>query len=170
MWIDADVMITNQNRKIDDLLDLLLPENFLLIGEDFQGINAGVFIIKNTPLAIEFLNDVWLRDDLSRINFHEQTAISDLRASKKYSHLIQVIPHSHVNLLNAYDSRVDPKTHWIPGDFCLHLAGLNFEDRQFLQTEYSQRIASYESGDEPIKSYKELLKAQALNNGVAHAI
>ena len=55
MWIDGDVLITNQERKIEDFINIMKPHEFLLIGQDFQGLNSGVFIIRNCVEAVQFL-------------------------------------------------------------------------------------------------------------------
>jgi hypothetical protein len=124
MWIDGDVLVTNQDRKIEEFINLLPPEKFLLIGHDFQGLNAGVFVIRNCPLALDFLTDAWNRPELARVLFHEQTAMTDLLATPKYNGHAQVIPHQFINIMNAYDYRMDPRVHWLPGDFCIHFAGI----------------------------------------------
>ena len=124
MWIDGDVLVTNQDRKIEEFINLLPADKFLLIGHDFQGLNAGVFVIRNCPLAHDFLADAWNRPELARVLFHEQTAMTDLLATPKYSGQAQVIPHQFINIMNAYDYRMDPRVHWLPGDFCIHFAGI----------------------------------------------
>ena len=101
MWIDGDVMITNQERKIEDFIALLPESKFLLIGRDFQGLNAGVFVIRNCPLAFEFLERVWKRDDMSRKLFHEQTAMTDLLKTEKFRGSARIIPHGHISFFNA---------------------------------------------------------------------
>jgi hypothetical protein len=49
VWVDADAMITNNQIKIEDYLDLLGDKD-LLLTEDCNGaINTGVMILRNTP-------------------------------------------------------------------------------------------------------------------------
>lgn len=160
MWIDGDVLITNQDRKIEDFIELLDPTKFLLIGRDFQGLNAGVFIIRNCPLAFEFLSDTWKREDMARTLFHEQTAMTDLLATRKYKGVAQIIPHSFINIMNAYDYRMDPKVHWLPGDFCVHFAGIKDPNiRIALQEAYLSAASTDPRGSEHIHRYITLKKA-----------
>ena len=160
MWIDGDVLITNQDRKIEDFIELLDPTKFLLIGRDFQGLNAGVFIIRNCPLALDFLTDAWNRPELARTLFHEQTAMTDLLATSKYKGVAQIVPHSFINIMNAYDYRMDPKIHWIPGDFCIHFAGIKDPRvRLALQEAYAGASSNDSSGTERIQKYITLKKA-----------
>lgn len=154
MWIDGDVLITNQDRKIEEFISLMDPSKFLFIGRDFQGLNAGVFIIKNCPLAIDFLNDAWKRDDMARTLFHEQTAMTHLLATPKYRGQAQILPHSFINIMNAYDYRMDPKVHWLPGDFCIHFAGIKDPTTRLALQEFYLRSASNdERGTEHINKY-----------------
>jgi hypothetical protein len=160
MWIDGDVLITNQDRKIEEFIDLMDPSKFLLIGKDFQGLNAGVFIIRNCPLAFEFLADAWNRPELARVLFHEQTAMTDLLATPKYTGRAQIIPHPFINIMNAYDYRMDPKVHWLPGDFCIHFAGIKDPHiRLALQDAYLRVASNDAQGTERIQKYAMLRKA-----------
>ena len=154
MWIDGDVMITNQERKLEDFIHLLAENKFLLIGRDFQGLNAGVFIIRNCHRAFEFLERVWKRDDMSRKLFHEQTAMSDLLATEKFKGSARIIPHAHINIMNAYDYRMDQKVYWRPGDFCIHFAGLKDQNLANLQDMYSRFWSTDPSGTYRFEKYK----------------
>ena len=154
MWIDGDVLVTNQDRKIEEFINLLPADKFLLIGRDFQGLNAGVFVIRNCPLALDFLADAWNRPELARVLFHEQTAMTDLLATPKYSGQAQVIPHQFINIMNAYDYRMDPKVHWLPGDFCIHFAGIKDPGvRLVLQKTYWSARSNDPTGTKRIQDY-----------------
>ena len=161
MWIDGDVLITNQDRKINEFIDLIDPGKFLFIGRDFQGLNAGVFIIKNCPEALEFLSEVWTREDMARKLFHEQTAMTDLLATPKYNGKVQIIPHQFINIMNAYDYRMDPRVHWMPGDFCIHFAGIkDVSIRLALQQAYVDVSSNDPAGTARIARYSVLKNNQ----------
>ena len=136
---------------------LVKPDKFLFIGTDFQGLNSGVFFIRNCPLAHEFLNDVWSFEGYDKRLFHEQTAMEHLIRTYKYASGVQVVPHKHINIINAYDFRMDPKVHWLPGDFCVHFAGIRpkttTETFLAIQKTYYDRITNDSSGTERIKQY-----------------
>ena len=155
MWIDGDVLITNQDRKIEEFIDLVDSSKFLFIGKDFQGLNAGVFIIRNCPQAHEFLKDVWAFEGYDRKLFHEQTAMEQLMP--KYASGVQIVPHKYINIMNAYDSRMDQRVHWLPGDFCVHFAGVRSKTtpETFLQIQkmYIDRTSTDLSGKERIGKY-----------------
>jgi galactosyl transferase GMA12/MNN10 family len=160
MWIDGDVLITNQDRTIEEFIELMDPAKFLFIGRDFQGLNAGVFVIRNCPLALEFLADAWNRPELARVLFHEQTAMTDLLATPKYKGCAQILPHAFINIMNAYDYRMDPKVHWLPGDFCIHFAGIKDPRTRLALQEAYLRVASNDpQGTERVQKYAALKKA-----------
>jgi len=171
MWIDGDVLITNQDRRIEEFIDLLAPDKILLIGKDFQGLNAGVFVMRNCQLALDLLADAWKREELARVLFHEQTAITDLLATPKYSGKAQVIPHRFINIMNAYDHRMDTRVHWLPGDFCIHFAGIKDpRARLMLQEAYTAASSNDPSGTERIEEYLKLKNVvqERVSNGNSH--
>jgi len=158
MWIDGDVLITNQERKIEDFIKLMKPHEFLLIGKDFQGLNSGVFIIRNCVEAIQFLKETWDFQGFDRKLFHEQSAMDHLMKDEKYKGKIQVVPHSHIHIMNAYDYRMDQKVHWKPGDFCVHFAGIKDPNiRAGLQDMYTRFSSSDPSGTDRINAYMDAI-------------
>ena len=54
-WMDADTVIMNSNQRVQDFL----PEtqDFVIAPEKRGGYNAGVWVIKNTPWSIRFLDE-----------------------------------------------------------------------------------------------------------------
>ena len=154
-WLDADVMIMNPERKIETFINLLPPDKFLLIGHDINVINAGIFILRNCPLAIEFLNDVWAKTQYINHPWWENAAFIDLWQSPKYRPFIEVIPRKYIQIMNAYDPLVDREMHWRPGDWALHLAGLRAggHDEVAKQREYFPRITTDPSGQARIDAY-----------------
>jgi hypothetical protein len=153
IWLDGDVLITNQECKMEDFINIVSSDKFLFIGRDFQGLNSGVFFIKNCPLAHDFLADVWNFQGFDRILFHEQTAMDRLIATPKYTSGVQVVPHQFINIINAYDYRMDSRVHWLPGDFCVHFAGIRGEARNQLQKLYTTHSSNDPSGKKRIKNY-----------------
>lgn len=99
-WLDMDAVIMNPDISIDDLLNTLKARysgtadefdrniDFIIVrpGTD-KMINAGVFLIKNTPWSFDFLKDVqeqesWYRQGPS----YEQGAMWDVMRKEKYMH------------------------------------------------------------------------------------
>jgi hypothetical protein len=154
IWFDADIMIMNDERRIEDFINLLPNDKFLLIGRDFNNLNSGLFVIRNCPEALQFLDEVWSKTEYLNHEWWEQAAIIDLYSSK-YRKKIEVIPHKYISIMNAYDQRVDSKVFWRPGDFCVHFAGIH--DKELLkkfQILYSMNKSNDPSGLERIENYK----------------
>jgi len=159
MWIDADVMIMNDERRIEDFINLIPDDKFLFIGRDFNDLNSGVFIIKNCKESFTFLEKVWSKIEYLHHIWWEQAAIIDLYKTE-YKDKFYVIPHKYISIFNAYDHRLDPKVHWRPGDFCIHFAGIHHPDiLGQLQMMYSQMKSNDESGIQRIENYKNELSS-----------
>ena len=64
MWVDSDTIITNYNKSLDEFISKF-GEPDIIIGEDEQTnrflpiniLNAGVFLIKNSKIGKEFIDD-----------------------------------------------------------------------------------------------------------------
>lgn len=57
-WLDADTVIMNSDIRIEEFLPIDGPD-FLVAPEKNDKINAGAWLIRNTPWAHEFLNTWW---------------------------------------------------------------------------------------------------------------
>jgi beta-1,4-mannosyl-glycoprotein beta-1,4-N-acetylglucosaminyltransferase len=126
VWMDADVLVTNPEIRIEVFIEMMKPDAFMFLGRDFQNLNTGVFVIRNCPMAHEFLSDVWNKTEYLHHIWWEQAAVIDLwKNSEKYQPHISILEHRHMNIMNAFHHQVDPKVHWLPGDFCIHFAGIH---------------------------------------------
>jgi hypothetical protein len=122
---DADVLITNQNLKIEDHLAPLLPagKDFLMVLDACGHINAGNILFRNT----EWARDFWRRVDKQKeFTYHiwwENAAILKLMAispeDRKKIHVIR----DHKKF-NAYIQGLPDEPLWEPGDFLVHFAGI----------------------------------------------
>jgi hypothetical protein len=85
VWMDADVLVTNPEIKIETFIGMMKPGAFMFLGHDFQNLNTGIFVIRNCPLAHEFLTDVWNKTEYMNHIWWEQAAVIDLwKNSAKY--------------------------------------------------------------------------------------
>jgi len=124
-WADSDVTITNPNIKIESFLP---KENMsrvhLIISDDPNGLNAGVFLIRVHPWSLNFLMRA-----TSYSYFHgkhpllyaDQSSINNslLEHNDESDHYI-IVPQSWFNgYMGGYHE---------PGDFLLHLAGRKKKD------------------------------------------
>jgi glycosyltransferase involved in cell wall biosynthesis len=148
VWMDADVLIMNPEIKLEIFINMMKPSSFMFVGHDLNNLNTGVFVIRNCTLAREFLADVWNKTEYLHHVWWEQAAVIELwKNSQKYRPHIDVLEHRHINIMNAFHSEIDPEIHWLPGDFCIHFAGIRTRSRlDKLQRQYAPQSSTHSSG------------------------
>jgi hypothetical protein len=168
IWIDADVMIMNYGRRLEEFINLIEPDKFLLIcqGGGYYT-NSGVFIIKNCEESFRFLKEVWETpsfegDDRDcRICSPWEQRITHKIISKYNA---QIIPHSFGNILNSFEPHFDDIIHWLPGDFNIHFCGIYNKELEEKQLEYCNKsVDDPHQGFEFLRRYKLLVKSQQLH-------
>jgi galactosyl transferase GMA12/MNN10 family len=119
VWVDADTLIMNLNTKIEDLVK---DGSDFYIAKDLNGINSGVYIIKNTPWAKDFMNNVYARTDCLSHLLPEQTAIAlELEKPENIEHAL-IVPQ---RFFNSYpkEYKFGESASFQPGDFLIHFPG-----------------------------------------------
>ena len=59
-WLDADTVIMNSNKRVEDFLPAWTePQDLLLSRDHSGGYNAGGWLIRNSSYALEFLDEWW---------------------------------------------------------------------------------------------------------------
>lgn len=66
LYIDCDAVVNKDNMRIEEFIDMMNPEHYLLLSEDYKlfipgwfrkmRINSGVLLLKNCDKCYEFLN------------------------------------------------------------------------------------------------------------------
>jgi hypothetical protein len=143
LYIDEDAAVSNFDYKIEDIIDRH-EEKEIIIAQDNNGVNNGVFLIKNTDKMKEFLQKTY--ED--KTFFHEKTP--DQRSMfhyllTEYKDLVGTEP---AHFLNAYIkgysdfSSAEDIKYWDKDSFIIHLFKLSTEDRIniFKQILLSSRI------------------------------
>lgn len=92
MWLDSDAWVANLDTRLEDLL----PERTdniteIVVSHDDEGINAGVWLIRNTPSA-EALLDSWMAYEKHLPFTNEQQAIRDIYNRRAYEHVPGGLP------------------------------------------------------------------------------
>lgn len=121
VWMDADTIIMNQDVPLEDLID---EDYNFLIAEDWNGINAGIFFIRNGEWGEEFLRNVYSRTDCLALDWPEQIAIARVIAENpEFGSLSKVVPQ---RLFNAYCKEITTSitSMYEPGDFLIHFASI----------------------------------------------
>lgn len=124
MWIDADAMVMNHTIKIERLIEQTNAANIsLIVSSDENGLNAGVFLVKNCEWSRKYLEAV---DSVKPLfidkKYPEQMAMDKvLRNDSRDSYYhVAYLPKW---LLNQFWCT------WLPGDFIVHHAGGSVEDK-----------------------------------------
>ena len=130
LWIDSDALITNPKTTI---LDLLGRDQFVCTADIF-GLSTGVFAVRSQGAghrlmyAVEAVGRSLVRDH----QWAEQEAIMRFAANEPYRDVVKVLPQRWMNSYwnSAYERpETDDFGQWKPGDFILHLPGMDLEQR-----------------------------------------
>lgn len=124
VWIlDLDTIITNPEIEFTDFVD---NDHDVFICKDVHGINAGSWIVRNTPASRSFINKVITNFDAPE----EQTVM------KRYLDMVKVkyLPHPSINsykyeLYDEPECRGYTDGQWEPGHLLLHLPGTSMNKR-----------------------------------------
>jgi hypothetical protein len=131
IWsIDMDTLITNKEIKIESFID---DEHNFFICKDFNGINAGSFIVRNSVWSNTFLTYLLNKQGKPKMEC-EQNAIEEFIEEFPNHDKIKILPHPSINsyLYENYPE-CGKQTHetgqWEKGDLLLHLPGLPLHKR-----------------------------------------
>jgi hypothetical protein len=110
MWVDADVIFTNNSCTFYEFLSF--RHNVIFPG-DF---NSGVFLIRNCVWSLTFLENWFsLRSIYEKSNGHENTALGKLLFDDDWNRFIYATGLNSFGLINAYASAVPRLASWKPG-------------------------------------------------------
>lgn len=117
MWIDADAMVMNHSIRLERIIDGAYENAHLIITRDLEGLNAGVFLLKNCTESYKFLDEV----DSEKKEFLDHRYPEQEAMQYCLHHLgTAYVP---MWLLNQFWCT------WMPGDFIVHHAGGSVEDK-----------------------------------------
>lgn len=155
-WVDQDTLILDQCRPVSSFLppdalqhhsnadrreDETKAQTHFIFGIDWNGLNAGVFLVRVNQWAIELFSDIlafrYYNPNIT-LPFAEQSAIDILMNEPKFQRNAQGVPQTWFNAypgdsptefeqrdnevgLEEYNAR--------RGDFLLHFAGLTGKDK-----------------------------------------
>jgi hypothetical protein len=130
MWIDADVMFTNSSCTFQNLLSI---NHHVIVPGDF---NTGVFLIRNHPWSLNFLQtwfSLWPR--FSSIFGEEDVALSHVIIEQKiWNRYIHDMDEHGFKTIASYPNVRDFKSAWHPGNCIFHAAGFYFSKAGILKS------------------------------------
>lgn len=122
-WIDADTLIMNRGIQLEDLID---DRYDIIINNDRNGFNSGVFLVKNSEWSRNFFSRVYNRTDCLRHIFPEQQAMNlELIEKKEIGRHAKLVPQRFMNSYHNGFSNGSVSELYQTGDFILHFAGVH---------------------------------------------
>jgi len=130
-WIDCDALVTNFNIKLETIID----NNYdVVISSDFNGINTGSFLVKNSVKGRTWLETIYSLRFVPRYINHkwpEQSAV--METAHLYTDMMKIVPQKTFNSYkysfylpdkNLWIDRLNTNGDWTPGDFVIHFPGM----------------------------------------------
>lgn len=121
VWIDADMMIMNDEIKLEDFIDLYLGNRQMMLATDCGNqINTGFWILRNSQYTRDILDIIQNTPEIAG-NFHEQGVFTELHRKKNLFNLEQhtrIIPECKQRIFNA------TIYNFVYGDFLIHFLGI----------------------------------------------
>ena len=131
LYIDSDAAVSNFNHKIEDIVARHNGKE-IIIAQDSNGVNNGVFLIKNTDKMKEFLQKAYGDKNFYHTKTPEQSAMFHYLQTE-YKDLVGIESPHHMNAyLNGYADLKSTKEdikNWDSDSFIVHLFQLATEDR-----------------------------------------
>lgn len=169
MFLDMDTIIMNPDIKLESFVEASGGTYDLIMTEDDNGLNSGVFLARNTPWTLWFLRTAWEQEQLvptlstngqrhpfrwEQRAFHYMTNSPTWQAAKlppfegyeavRKNH-IYILPQCAFNsyILHPLDFHSHRESsQYAPGDFLIHFAGKRGESKKKLMTHYLQETIS----------------------------
>jgi hypothetical protein len=133
LYVDIDIVIMNPNRRLEDIVDYNYDQ---MLAADANGMNCGVWMIRNTPWSLWFIDEMWAQDQFvapkawNMLFKYEQRAFHFLYQSPIWRRVIKGDQYPKANtvrartkVLNACVFNSQP-AFYTKGDLLVHLAGL----------------------------------------------
>ena len=121
IWLDADAVITDMNFDIKNELKKLPADKLFFFAKDWNGINAGVIVVRASIESKLYLIDIMkMLHDYIDHPWWEQGAIHELyKTNKGFADMVGELDKS---IWNCYTNEGGAK-------FILHLAGISQKER-----------------------------------------
>lgn len=146
-FLGCDTLIMNFSIKIEDIISLAAPHQFLIIATDAAGVNADSFILRNTKQGREWLELIWNK----RVEFNEEYPYEQgamWKYNQQFGDGIRIVPQK---MINSYDYAEKEKCEhhrdrlgnyggFSDGDFIVHWPTRSLRERLSLYKKYSKRI------------------------------
>jgi hypothetical protein len=133
LYVDIDTIIMSPERKLEDIVDYRYDQ---MLAADTNGVNCGVWMIRNTPWALWFIDEMWSQEQFiapkswNMLFKYEQRAFHYLYQSAIWRRVVQGEQYPKANSVRARTKVVNAcvfnsqPSFFVKGDLLVHLAGL----------------------------------------------
>jgi hypothetical protein len=178
LFLDIDTLIMNPDIRLEDIADEQYDQ---VLGADHNGINSGVWFVKNTRWTRWFLTELWAQEDLVRGSFvfhYEQRAFHHLFQTDIWAHTIgtrkkpydgaeDVRKRSKVVNQCVFNSLLPWYVH---GDFVVHFAGMKGVAQCYLFWQYYEKAKKHLPPVEPHEIVGARLTEEMLEGGPRYEV
>jgi hypothetical protein len=112
MWMDADAVITNPQKRLEDFLERGV--DFVIAEDPYSPVNSGVFLARNCAATIYALRRAYAKAHLLTHELPEQTALAEALLDSRTTVSTRLVSR---RVLNSFASEHEK------GDFIIHFAG-----------------------------------------------
>lgn len=144
MWFDADTLVINPLIPVEAFLP---PQNLeginLLVTEDWNGLNNGVFLLRVSAWSVNFLTNILAYPSYKPdedLPFTEQSAMERTIQDPRYASACIYVPPRWFNSYPRGEDESWTKYHVERGDMMLHFAGVG--DRPRMIRAFYNHVAS----------------------------
>jgi hypothetical protein len=128
MWFDADTLVINPLVGVETFLPPSDLEGInLIVTEDWNGLNNGVFIMRVSAWSVNMLTDILAFPSYKPdedLPFTEQTAMERMIQDPRYARNCVFVPPRWFNAYPRDEDETRTKYHVQRGDMMLHFAGV----------------------------------------------
>jgi len=138
VWVDDDILITNQTIPFEFFLDKFgfsrtdCSEDMMVSADaqDCTPLNTGIIIVKRS--ASDFLDQIWAQAVIlgnhNQRNWEQDALIHLVSKFDQLKSRLLIIPHREIQ--SFYRNFLVPLgRHWSCGDFAAHVTGMDLETR-----------------------------------------
>ncbi|KAL9081854.1 MAG: hypothetical protein Q9159_006956 [Coniocarpon cinnabarinum] len=141
-WVDADTVIANPRVPVETFLPPVEYNDIhLLLTNDFNGLNNGIFPIRVCMWSIDFLAAVMAYSHYNpdvTLKFHEQSAMERLLKEPKFSDHVEYVPQRWFNAYPGERNETSQPYMVKRGDMLIHFAG--FSNKKEMMSRWLQRV------------------------------
>ncbi len=141
-WIDTDALVMNSEIHLDELAAIMQDYHYM-VGYDANGINTGTWMARFTSHADHYLRVS--RSQSIGMGWADQVGLLQTALQAPFCEWVRTIPGKYMNAmpyeLYGWDSwpHKNEINNYEPGDFVLHLPGIEHEARLKMLRDYAQQ-------------------------------